>query len=1163
MHVEYILMRRQRVFAFVSALAILALTWRGAFSAELVVSAGPRSPQEELKAFHLPPGFEAQLVAADPDIHKPINIAFDERGRLWVTDTVEYPFPAKEGAKTRDTVKILEDFGPDGRARKITTFADNLNIPIGVLPIGGNEAIIYSIPAIYDMKDTTGSGHADRRAVLLSGQAHDDTHGMTGSFTEGFDGFVYAVHGFRNTSHVRGTDGSEITMNSGNIYRFKPNGSHVQHFTHGQVNPFGLTIDPLGNIFSSDCETKPICLLLRGAYYSSFGKPDDGLGFGPDMVDHMYGSTAIAGLCEYVGDQYPADFHNMMLVGNVVTNKINRSQIVPRGSGYHGEDAPDFLVSDDHWFRPVNIKLGPDGALYVSDFYNRIIGHYEVDLHHPGRDHTSGRIWRIVYKGAKENSAAKQPFDLTKASIGQLIAYLSDPNFTVRMLATNYLADHTQKAAIEPLKAQLAKAPTTWLKVHGMWVLWRLNALDEAMLQAFARDSEIPVRIHAMRVLAETTSWTPEQRQLALAGLKDADPTVQRCAADAIGQHAAFENVRPLLDAREQAPSDDKFLIHTIRMALRNQLDGPGVAEQVAKAELNKQDIDNLVDVAAGATSGGAAMFIVRHITSVPSDPTQLVRYVSHASRYGTDAETDELPKLLASNFGGDSALQLQLFKALQEGVAQRNGTLGEEAKTWGAQLASHFLNSPDDDFAGWINSPAADFPEARNPWTVQMRASADGGKMQPFISSLPLGEGGTGVIRSKDFVLPDHLSFFIAGHSGAPALKHTMKNVVRLRDSQSHELLAQAPAPRNDTARRVEWDLSKFAGRQGYIEATDDDAGTAYAWIAFGRFDPPIVKVPDSAERPMTTAIEMAAALHLTNLTERIASILTDRKSDMDTRAAAASALGTLGADAHAKELIAALNDASSPALVRDAAGGALGRVTTPAAAAALVDAVRTAPHKLQLSLAKSLAATAPGADALLTAVGEGKASPQLLLDPTLRERLGVSNPPQLQERLQKLTANLPPADQAVQKLIDQRVARFARGKHSRENGAKIFTANCAICHSIGGQGAHIGPQLDGIGVRGAPRLAEDILDPSRNVDAAFRYSTYQLDDGQVIAGIPRGEQGDTLTVADSTGKEIPIQKSKIKRSVQSNQSLMPSNIGEIIKEQDFDDLLSYLLSK
>src|SRR5439155_25694798 len=137
----------------------------GAANADRPYGATPphRSPAEERASFRLPPGFEAQLVAAEPDIHKPINIAFDAKGRLWATCTIEYPYPAPEG-KGRDSVKVLEDFGPDGRARKITTFADGLNIPIGVLPIP-QGALVYSIPAIYRM---TGS-KADKREVLYSG----------------------------------------------------------------------------------------------------------------------------------------------------------------------------------------------------------------------------------------------------------------------------------------------------------------------------------------------------------------------------------------------------------------------------------------------------------------------------------------------------------------------------------------------------------------------------------------------------------------------------------------------------------------------------------------------------------------------------------------------------------------------------------------------------------------------------------------------------------------------------------------------------------------------------------------------------------------------------------------------------------------------------------
>ena len=260
---------------------------------------------------------------------------------------------------------------------------------------------------------------------------------------------------------------------------------------------------------------------------------------------------------------------------------------------------------------------------------------------------------------------------------------------------------------------------------------------------------------------------------------------------------------------------------------------------------------------------------------------------------------------------------------------------------------------------------------------------------------------------------------------------------------------------------------------------------------------------------------------------------------------------------------MTAILIDPTAPDALREAVAGALQQDASPRTSVAFVEALRTAPQKLQLSLARSLATTAGGANALLDAIAAGKASPRLLQDVNVRERLKVSKPADLTARIAKLTANLPPADVAVQALINDRVRYYVSAKTSPERGQKVFQTNCAACHSIGGVGAHVGPQLDGMGIRGLSRLCEDILDPSRNVDAAFRYNTYVLENGDVIAGIPRREEGDTITVADSTGKEVQISKSKVKRMVQSNLSLMPSNFGEIIKLDDFNDLMSYLLAQ
>src|SRR5262249_30923842 len=408
---------------------------------------------------------------------------------------VEYPFPAAPDKKPRDTVKVLEDFSADGRARKITTFADGLNIPLGVLPLTsegkkGDEALIFSIPAIQRFRDTDGAGKAAKRDVVYEKYGFGDTHGMTSAFTWGLDGWIYACHGFSNTSTVQAKDGSRVTMHSGNTYRFRADGSHIEQFTWGQVNPFGICFDPLGNLYSADCHSQPIYQLLRGAYYPSFGKPHDGLGFGPEMINNYRGSTAISGIVYYAADHFPAAVRGSAFVGDVVTNRINRFALTWHGASPRATQQ-DFLKSDDLWFRPVDIKLGPDGALYVADFYNRIIGHYEVPLDHTGRDRDRGRIWRIVYRGPDGKGQPKAPrLDWTKASVKELVADLGHPNLTVRTFATNQLARRGGAQAIQAVRDVMNPRSDPYARAHGLWALERCGALDDRTLAAAAEDRE-------------------------------------------------------------------------------------------------------------------------------------------------------------------------------------------------------------------------------------------------------------------------------------------------------------------------------------------------------------------------------------------------------------------------------------------------------------------------------------------------------------------------------------------------------------------------------------------------------------------------------------------------------------------------------------------------
>jgi hypothetical protein len=229
----------------------------------------------------------------------------------------------------------------------------------------------------------------------------------------------------------------------------------------------------------------PIYLLLRGAYYPSFGKPHDGLGFGPTMIDHGHGSTGICGPAYYAAEHFPAGYRGSVFICNPVNGQVHHDRLRDVGSTRLIDTQPDFIRCDDGWFRPVDLQVGPDGALYVADFYNSVIGHYEVPLDHPRRDRTHGRVWRVIYTGTDETPATAPPRpmgDLTKRSTAELIETLGHANLRVRTLATNWLVDSTNDANRASRLAALrqtivSESASPFQTVHAMWALERLDGL--------------------------------------------------------------------------------------------------------------------------------------------------------------------------------------------------------------------------------------------------------------------------------------------------------------------------------------------------------------------------------------------------------------------------------------------------------------------------------------------------------------------------------------------------------------------------------------------------------------------------------------------------------------------------------------------------------------
>lgn len=1102
------------------------------------------APEEEQKKFHLPAGFEIQLVAAEPDIIKPMNMAFDARGRLWVTVTREYPYAAPLDKPGRDAIKILEDTNGDGRADKIITFADGLNIPTGIYPFHGG-CIAWSIPNIWLVRDADGDDKVDTREVLFGPLGWErDTHGMHSSFRRGYDGWLYITHGFNNNTTIRGKDGSEIKMNSGNTYRVRIDGSRVEQHTFGQVNPFGLCLDPLGNIYSADCHSSPVYQLLRGGYYPSFGKPHDGLGFAPTMMEHAHGSTAICGPAYYSDSLWPEEYGDNMFICNPMTSRLNRDRLVERGSTKIAEELPDFLRTDDPWFRPVDLQFGPDGALYVADFYNRIIGHYEVPLEHPGRDRTSGRIWRITYKG-KVHSGRE---NLAKASVSKLIDALHDPNPTYRALATDQLTDRHRQSAVAPLRRALKQASGSQ-KVHILWALQRLGALEEAAVAEVATDGSREVRVHAMRILSERPA-----RKIAVATLSDPDALVQRSAGEALSADPHPDNVRPLLRLRDVVASRDTHLSYVVRKALRDQFLTPGT---LSKLEPSPEQAHHIADVVLAVRSEEAGAFLVNYLKKNPRG--DLAKYLRHAARYAPENELDSLAAIARPKVAGDVELQLELFKSVQEGAAQRGKPLTPGCRAWGNEVADQLLASAENSNLEWQNIPLPGTSETKNPWFVQKRVSVDGDKNSRFLCSLPPGgEHLTGTLRSKPFTVPARLKFYLAGHDGYPTKSSQKKNFVRLRAADSDELLAEVFPPRNDTAQAVDWDLEKHMGKTAIFEVTDGDAGNAYAWLAIGRFDPPVLKIPagdpSQIARRQKAAAELAGALKIASLEPRLTSLLLAPQTEVDAKAALAQAIVALKPNDQLLALITIIPEVST--VLRDQIIAAIaGKADVQAV---LGEALRAGSHRLQIKLAQALAGSAAGAEFLLNS-----GMPVLLLDRSVKEKVLAAKIPNAAERIEKLTQGFAPANEALQKLVERRSRKFDQAKARASEGANIFSQNCAICHQVEAVGGLVGPQLDGIGNRGLERLCEDIIDPNRNVDPAFRSTLLVLKDGDVASGLFRREEGETVILAESTGKEISIPKNQIAERRQSEISLMPENFGELLTEQQFNDLMAFLLAK
>ena len=320
-------------------------------------------------------------------------------------------------------------------------------------------------------------------------------------------------------------------------------------------------------------------------------------------------------------------------------------------------------------------------------------------------------------------------------------------------------------------------------------------------------------------------------------------------------------------------------------------------------------------------------------------------------------------------------------------------------------------------------------------------------------------------------------------------------------------------------------------------------------------------IKLLASPQVPL--GIELAGLFKFPKTQEALVKVVDNPKANKNVRKSAVVALVAIDPKGNTAALARLISSPTEAIEVREQIANSLAGTNSPDAHAVLVKALETAPARLQTTIAMGLAGSRAGGEKLLEAVALGKASARLLQEAPIGIRLSQAKIPNLSERVAKLTKGLPTADQRVQSLLNQRRDGYLKAEKDARVGLKVYEKHCAACHQIANQGAKIGPQLDGVGIRGLERLLEDTLDPNRNVDQAFRTTTLVLANGQLMSGLLLRQDGTVLVLADNAGKEVRVPAGDVQERVLSPLSPMPGNFAEQISEPEFYHLLAYLLAQ
>ena len=565
--------------------------------------------EKSMEHIVVPGGFELQLFAADPDVRKPIAMAWDERGRTWILESVDYPSNLlPPGQPGNDRIVICEDTNKDGKADKFTVFAEGLNVPTS-LTFSNGGVIVHQAPNTLFLKDTNGDDRADVSEILLSGWGRNDTHAGPSNLQYGPDNWIWGIVGYSafganaaNGNPAGGTvNGKFVPRFAQAFYRFKADGSAMEAIRNNNNNSWGLGFSETGLVFGSTANNNPsVFMPIAARYYEPAGLTAGILTTIADTtrylpittkvreVDVFWGYTAGAGHALYTARTYPKEYWNRVaFVAEPTGHLVGQFNLEADGAAFKSRNPTNLLSSDDEWVAPIMAEVGPDGNVWVIDWYNYIIQHNPTPTgyrtgpggayENPLRDKQHGRIYRVVWK---EGKPSQQP-DLHNAKPEALVAALKNDNMLWRRHAQRLLVERGRKdvvpALIELVKDQsVDEIGLNVGAIHALWTLEGLNAFETYPTALAAATDALKhpsagVRRNVATVLPRSAAAIGAITSAGL--LKDSDAQVRLAALLAL---ADAPDIPVAAQALHEALADskgplDRWSVDAVKMAATSQ----------------------------------------------------------------------------------------------------------------------------------------------------------------------------------------------------------------------------------------------------------------------------------------------------------------------------------------------------------------------------------------------------------------------------------------------------------------------------------------------------------------------------------------------------------------------------------------------------------------